>query len=87
MGRDHDGPPQVAVARELASHLRRCIRELPEQQAAVFTLFYFEQLSRKEIAQVLETTVGAVSTALSKGRRSLRSALSDICQETNHDPT
>jgi RNA polymerase sigma factor (sigma-70 family) len=70
----------------LASRLRRCIRDLPDQQAAVFALFYFEHLSREEIAEALETTVGAVSTALSKGRRSLRASLSDVCQETNHEP-
>lgn len=86
LGREREGPPQVAMARELASRLRRCIRELPEQQAAVFALFYFEHLSREKIADALGTSVGAVSTALSKGRRNLRSSLSDVCRETNHEP-
>jgi RNA polymerase sigma-70 factor, ECF subfamily len=75
---DRDGPSQVAMARELASRLRQCIRKLPTQQAAVFSLFYFEYLSREEIADTLGTTVGAVSTALSKGRRTLKSSLSDV---------
>jgi RNA polymerase sigma-70 factor (ECF subfamily) len=79
------GPPQLAMARELAGRLRQCIRQLPNQQAAVFSLFYFEHLSRDEIADALETTVGAVSTALSKARTTLKSSLSEILEETNYE--
>lgn len=82
---DRDGPPDTAMARELANHLRQCIRQLPDQQAAVFSLFYFEPLSREEIADVVGTTVGAVSTALSKARRALKSMLSGMLEETNHE--
>ncbi len=75
LGHNRDGPAQVAMARELAAQLRECIRRLPEQQAAVFSLFYFEHLSREVIAETVGTSVGAVSTALSKARRSLKSSL------------
>jgi RNA polymerase sigma-70 factor (ECF subfamily) len=85
LGHDRGGPSQVAMARELASRLRQCIRELPDQQAAAFSLFYFEHLSREEIADTLGTTVGAVSTALSKARRTLKSSLSGVCQETDRE--
>ena len=81
----HSGPPEVAMARELAQQLRQCLRELPDQQAAAFSLFYFENLSRGQIAQALETTVGAVSAALSKARRSLKSSLSNALMEINHE--
>ena len=77
LGRDRDGPAQVAMARELAVRLRECICRLPGQQAAVFSLFYFERLGREEIAQMMGTSVGAVSTALSKARRTLKSSLSN----------
>ncbi len=78
LGHDRDGPAQVAMARELATQLRECIRQLPGQQAAVFSLFYFEHLSREEIAAAVDTSVGAVSTALSKARRTLKSSLSKM---------
>lgn len=78
-------PPEVAMARELADSLRHRIGQLPEQQAAAFSLFYFERLSREEIAESLETTLGAVSTALSKARRELKSSLSGVLQEPNHE--
>ena len=85
VGNDRDGPSQVAMARELASRLRQCISELPAQQAAAFSLFYFEHLSREEIADTLGTTVGAVSTAFSKGRRTLKSSLSKMLREKTHE--
>lgn len=81
LARDVDGPTDVAMARELADQLRKSIGRLPDQQAAVFSLFYFEHLNRQEIVDTLGSTVGAVSTALSKARRSLKSSLSGILQE------
>ena len=76
LGRNLDGPAQVAMARELAARLRECICQLPGQQAAVFSLFYFDRLGREEIARMMGTSVGAVSTALSKARQTLKSSLS-----------
>ena len=86
LGHDRDEPAQVAMARELAARLRDCIRQLSGQQAAVFSLFHFENLSREEIAEMLGTSVGAVSTALSKARRTLKSSLSRVLYEANHEP-
>lgn len=85
LGHDRGGPPQVAMARELASRLRQCIGELPDRQAAVFSLFYFEHFGREEIADTLGTTAGAVSTALSKARRTLKTSLSDTYREKDHE--
>ena len=68
-------PPGIAMRRELTQRLRERLCDLPEQQAAAFSLFYFEHLSRDEVADVLTTTPGAVSTALSKARRSLNISL------------
>ena len=85
LGHDRDGPAEVAMARELATRLRECIRQLPDQQAAVFSLFYFEHFSREEIAETVGTSVGAVSTALSKARRTLKASLVEVSQETDRE--
>lgn len=71
----HDGPAEVAIANELTGRLRQSLAELPEQQAAAFSLRYFEHLTNMEIAECLETTTGAVSTALSKARDALSGML------------
>ena len=73
---DHDlvstvQPFEEATARELAHWLRDAIARLPDQQAAVFALVYFEQLSRDQVAANLGVSPQAVSTALYKARRRL----------------
>lgn len=72
---DRHGPAAVAIANELVLRLRCALTQLPEQQAAAFTLRYFENLSTAEIAKSLGTTTSAVSTALSKSRATLGKTL------------
>jgi len=77
-GREPDpGPEPVeeAQARELARALRLALARLPARQAAVFSLSCFEGLARDEIANALEISPEAVSTALFKARRRLAGLL------------
>jgi RNA polymerase sigma-70 factor, ECF subfamily len=70
-----DGPQEAAIAGELAQRLREAVARLPEQQATVFCLRYFDDLSYGQIAERLGLEVGAVGTALSKARGKLKSML------------
>jgi RNA polymerase sigma-70 factor (ECF subfamily) len=74
-------PSSEAVAKELAERLRDAIAQLSDQQAAVFSLAYFESLSRDEIANSLGITTASVSTALYKARQKLKSLLVETTQE------
>jgi RNA polymerase sigma-70 factor (ECF subfamily) len=65
------GPSEEAVGAELADWLRGAVNRLPEQQAAIFSLTYFEQLDRNEVAAVLSISPESVSTALYKARQGL----------------
>ena len=69
------GPPDEAVGAELAAWLRDAAAKLPEQQAAIFSLTYFEQLDRDEVAAVLSVSPETVSTALYKARQRLMSQI------------
>ena len=69
------GPFEEAVAKELAQSLRRAVAQLPDQQATIFTLIYFEQLTRDEVASHLGISPEGVSTALYKARQRLLSQL------------
>jgi len=75
------GPFEEAAARELAELLRAAVGRLPNQQAAVFSLVYFEQMSRDEVSANLGISPEAVSTALFKARRRLESQLPTITRE------
>lgn len=68
-------PHHHVVGAELAAWLRGAAAQLPEQQAAVFSLSHFEQLDRNEVAAILSISVEAVSTALYKARQRLQEQL------------
>jgi RNA polymerase sigma-70 factor (ECF subfamily) len=68
-------PEHAAIGRELGERLRRAIGELPERQAAVFCLRYFDDLSYAQIAEALGIDPSAVATALNKARVKLKSLL------------
>lgn len=69
------GPHETAVARELAERLRKAISQLPDGQAAVFSLRYFDELSYDQIAEVLGIKPSAVGMALHKARTNLQTLL------------
>jgi RNA polymerase sigma-70 factor (ECF subfamily) len=69
------GPEEVAADHELQARLRQAIACLPHQQARVFCLRHFEDLSPARIADALQITPAAVATALSKARLRLSDAL------------
>ncbi len=68
-------PHHHVVAAELAEWLRKAVANLPEQQAAVFSLSHFEQLDRNEVAAILCISVESVSTTLYKARVKLQEQL------------
>jgi RNA polymerase sigma-70 factor, ECF subfamily len=78
-------PSQAAIVKELTDRLRSSLARLPKRQAAVFSLAYFEQLSREEIASSLGISPDAVSAALYKARQKLACSLTGITQETGDD--
>lgn len=68
-------PCDELIGTELAAWLREAIHQLPDQQAAVFAMSHFEEMSRDAIAESLGISATAVSTSLYKARRQLESAI------------
>ena len=64
-------PEEAAIEKELDEKLRHAVAELPEREAAVFTLKYFEQLELQEVSEVLAISYSAAAKALSRARAKL----------------
>ena len=61
--------------KERAAVLFKAIKRLPENQKLAFTLHKLEGMSYREISQVLNTTVSAVESLLSRANGNLRKHL------------
>ncbi len=58
--------------------LHHHLQQLPEEYRTVLVLFYFENLSLREIAEVLHVAEGTVKSRLSRARRLLRHRLKGV---------
>lgn len=72
-----DDPEATAIGKELAARLRQAVAELPEREATVFCLRYFDDLPNQRIAEILSIHPGAVGVALHKARAKLEALLTE----------
>jgi RNA polymerase sigma factor for flagellar operon FliA len=75
---DTQGPePQAALAQtELKEALGEAIARLPEREKLVVTLYYYEELTLREIGEVLGVTESRVSQLHTKAILRLKARLS-----------
>ena len=70
-------PELPAFQREEERVLYQTVMSLPEKYRTVLDLFYYEELSVREIAALLHIEVSAVTTRLSRARGKLKDALGE----------
>lgn len=58
--------------------LINAINSLPEDSRITLTLFYFDDLSVKEVAEILEISEGTVKSRLSRARMQLKKVLGEV---------
>jgi RNA polymerase sigma factor for flagellar operon FliA len=61
--------------RELVEILAQAIEQLPEKERLVITLYFYEQLTLKEIAKVMKLTEGRVCQLKTQALMRLKAAL------------
>lgn len=71
-------PEQAAAVSELADRLRRALADLPAQQAEVFCLRTFDEMSYDDIALQLGFSSPHVGVLLHRARQALGRALHDL---------
>ena len=70
--------------RQWLSRKNRCgrpIEMLPARQRATLVLAYYQQLTYREVAEMLGCSIGAVKTQMSRALRTLAQKLPDISGE------
>ncbi len=67
--------------KEVQKYVQQAIQCLPENQKTVLILYRYHDLSYKEIAEVLDTTVSAVESRLHRAKENLRKKLSFMAEE------
>lgn len=65
-------------AAERKAYIKECIARLPEQEAALITFYYFEELSVKEIAAITDLSEDNIKVKLYRSRKKLFSLLKDF---------
>ena len=71
-------PDRGLEARDVGRRVERAMAELPDRQRDAVVLCHYQELSNIEAAAVMGVSIEAVESLLSRGRKALRSALSDM---------
>ena len=76
--RSENLPEQVIDQEETTRLLREILEELPEDQRAAIGMFYYEELSVKEIAAAMNVSESAVKSRLMYGRNKIEKKVREL---------
>jgi RNA polymerase sigma-70 factor (ECF subfamily) len=68
-------PEMAAIQEENRRDVINCLQKLSEKYRAVLVLFYLEELSIKEICEILKQPEGTIKSKLSRGKTLLKKEL------------
>lgn len=71
-------PEEELEGLELQEIIQKAILSLPDKYRSVIVLKYIDELSLKEISEILDLPIGTVKTRIHRGRESLKNLLSHV---------
>lgn len=74
-------PDRGLLAGETGDRVNAALAALPDRQREAIVLCHYQELSNIEAAALMEVSVDALESLLSRGRRALRTALADLGAE------
>ena len=80
-----ENPARSLHQMQVSTAVNAAIEKLPDRQRAAIVFAHQEGLSNIETAEIMEISVEAVESLLSRGRRGLRSLLEDLRPELEGD--
>lgn len=79
--KDTEDPEHLIIKQENSRWLQKALDSLPENQRTAIVLSKYDDLSQKEIAEIMNTTEGAVEALLQRAKKNLREKLSGSVQK------
>ena len=79
---DATDPADDIVREERKQQVREAVATLPDKQRATLVLAYYQQLSYREVAQVMGCSIGTVKTQMSRALARLAQRLPDAISVT-----
>ncbi|MGU3455805.1 RNA polymerase sigma factor [Brevundimonas sp. M1A4_2e] len=78
---DGPAPDRGLLAAETGAQVEAALSRLPPRQREAIVLCHYQELGNIEAAALMEISVEALESLLSRGRRALRTALADIAPQ------
>ncbi|HYF23924.1 MAG TPA: RNA polymerase sigma factor [Caulobacteraceae bacterium] len=75
-------PDRALETAQLGDRVERALQALSDRQREAIVLCWWQELSNKEAAALMEISVDALESLLSRGRRALRVELADMAPAT-----
>jgi RNA polymerase sigma-70 factor (ECF subfamily) len=82
---DWGDPHSYMENRQLQRYIDNTLEEMPDKYSVPFVLRYLEELSVKEIAELLNLSVAATKSRILRARLALRQTLSDHFEGAKHE--
>lgn len=70
-----ENPEEVIIRRERSEWLQKALDSLPEKQQTAIVLSKYEDMSQKEISEIMNITEGAVESLIQRAKKNLREKL------------
>lgn len=85
-GSETDNPESILISQETSNWVQKALDSLPEKQRTAIILSKYDDLSQKEIAEIMQTTEGAVEALIQRGKENLRKKLSASFKKNKKTP-
>lgn len=83
---DNENPESILIRHENDKWVQNALDSLPENQRTAIVLSKYDDLSQKEISEIMKTTEGAVEALMQRAKANLRKKLSSSLKEKRKTP-
>ena len=79
---DSENPENILIRNEHREWVQNALNSLPEKQRTAIVLSKYDDLPQKEIAEIMNTTEGAVEALIQRAKANLREKLSSLYKKS-----